>query len=291
MREPQSEHDLLQDVLDAIQLNLAIIDGRGVILRVNSAWRRFAAANCATGNTVMGVGRNCLEILRHAALQDPTASEALAGIEAVLRGALKTFSLECRCDSSSEDRWHRMLASPLKTAGGGAVIAHYDISDLKQAQQKERQLLARLETKALLLEQQKALLERECSLMERIAGAPPSEVTAKVLGEAPLRDRSPELFKDLLDYYAKLLDVALEAKTYQVRQDLTEAIVELADQVGFLQGTPQDVVDIHTCALKQRLSQAGPHKANAYIEEGRMLVLELMGYLAVHYRLYAAGSG
>ena len=144
MREPQSEQDLLQEVLDALQLNLAIIDGRGLAVRVNTAWRRFTALNHAAGHTSVDVGGNYLEVLRRAAPHDATTSKALDGIEAVLQGDLKTFSLEYRCDWSSEERWHRMLASPLKMPEGGAVIAHYDTTELKRAQQQQRQLIARL---------------------------------------------------------------------------------------------------------------------------------------------------
>ena len=52
---------------------------------------------------------------------------------------------------------------------------------------------------------------------------------------------------------------------------------------------PRDVVELHTTALKRRLSSAGVEQAEAYTEEGRLLVLELMGNLVSYYRVYTLG--
>jgi hypothetical protein len=48
---------------------------------------------------------------------------------------------------------------------------------------------------------------------------------------------------------------------------------------------PRDVVEIHLAAMRARAEEAPPQKTQAYVEEGRVLVLELMGHLANFYRL------
>ncbi|MCX6377019.1 MAG: hypothetical protein NTU88_13475, partial [Armatimonadetes bacterium] len=54
---------------------------------------------------------------------------------------------------------------------------------------------------------------------------------------------------------------------------------------------PRDVVDIHVSALAAKAVTANAMQARAYIEEGRLMVLELMGCLASAYRVDAVGTG
>ena len=56
-----------------------------------------------------------------------------------------------------------------------------------------------------------------------------------------------------------------------------------------LSAGPRDVIDLHVSALQQRLDQAGREEAAALVEEGRLLVLELMGYVVTYYRSYTLG--
>ena len=49
------------------------------------------------------------------------------------------------------------------------------------------------------------------------------------------------------------------------------------------------MVDIHTKALRQKTQDANLAKAQAYVGEGRLMVLELMGYLTSFYRKYYIG--
>ena len=42
---------------------------------------------------------------------------------------------------------------------------------------------------------------------------------------------------------------------------------------------------MHSAALKQKVRGAPPAKAQAYVEEGRLMLLELMGHLASYYRI------
>ena len=51
---------------------------------------------------------------------------------------------------------------------------------------------------------------------------------------------------------------------------------------------PRDVIDLHTVALRSKFGR-GERVVHAYFEESRVLLLELMGYLASYYRTYAVG--
>ncbi|MDA2923649.1 response regulator, partial [Acidobacteria bacterium AH-259-L09] len=48
---------------------------------------------------------------------------------------------------------------------------------------------------------------------------------------------------------------------------------------------------IHTIAMKRKTEEATPEKAQAFAEEGRLMALELMGYLVSFYRHRSIGAG
>ena len=50
------------------------------------------------------------------------------------------------------------------------------------------------------------------------------------------------------------------------------------------------MVDIHSAALKKITNGINPLKAQAYVEEGRLAVLELMGHMVSYYRNYSMGA-
>jgi PAS domain S-box-containing protein len=127
-------------ILDALPANVALLDGRGVILAVNEAWRRFAAANALLEPSAC-VGQNYLEVCgRATGASAPDARAAAEGIRRVLRGELAEFVLDYPCHSPDEDRWFRLMATPLPpAAGGGAVVMHINITERKRLEQSAQE--------------------------------------------------------------------------------------------------------------------------------------------------------
>lgn len=72
--------------------------------------------------------------------------------------------------------------------------------------------------------------------------------------------------------------------------DISGNLRSIAEQMGFLKAGPRDVVEIHSTALQRKTRDVPSAKARAYLEEGRMIVLELMGYLSSFYRNYSLGG-
>ncbi|MBE9118248.1 hypothetical protein IQ249_20355 [Lusitaniella coriacea LEGE 07157] len=102
----------------------------------------------------------------------------------------------------------------------------------------------------------------------------------------PLRNSVPEDFRQLVQQYAHLLDLALEQRSYRVNHPISEGLRAIAEQLGFLKASPRDTIELHTQAIKQKIADVPSAKAQAYIEEARILVLELMGFLVSYYRKY-----
>jgi hypothetical protein len=111
-----------------------------------------------------------------------------------------------------------------------------------------------------------------------------------LFGAAPLREALPQVFQELVERYSVLLDLALEQRAYKVEHNVSEGFHILVEHLGFLKAGPRDVVDIHSAALKKRTSGTNPFKAQAYVEEARLAVLELMGHMVSYYRNHSMGA-
>ena len=126
-------------ILDSMDSHIAVLDRDGMIMAINESWRRFALENGnQLGDPRPELGVNYLKVCREAS--NAWSEEAMAahdGIQAVLAGRRSSFTLEYPCHSPRAPRWFTMTVTPLET-GGGVVIAHTDITERKQAEEKLR---------------------------------------------------------------------------------------------------------------------------------------------------------
>jgi CheY-like chemotaxis protein len=146
-----------------------------------------------------------------------------------------------------------------------------------------RTLLAHVQS---LLRARQAEATREIDLLKQFPRSPQAAVSAQTFGLIPLRESLPAFFDEMVEHYGELLDMALEQRIYKVNYQLSESLRALGDQLGFLKAGPRDVVQIHHAALKNKAANVTISKSRAYLEEGRLVVLELMGYLVTYYRNY-----
>lgn len=102
--------------------------------------------------------------------------------------------------------------------------------------------------------------------------------------DGPLRLRQPDLFAQLLMRYQHALDAAVEQRHYKSTRSASAELSEIARQLDQERAGARDVIELHHRALEHRFHTASPLRARAYLEEGRLLVLELMGRLLTHYR-------
>ena len=117
----QLYHALLASLHD----HVAILDARGVVLRVNDSWRRFASA--ADGRVLHGVGPadDYLAACRSAATSgDVVAERALAGLTSVLRRDQRRFELEFDRDGGQSA--YTITVEALESGPTGAVVTRTD---------------------------------------------------------------------------------------------------------------------------------------------------------------------
>lgn len=143
---------------------------------------------------------------------------------------------------------------------------------------------------ALERERQKKREGDELYFIERLTGQSPTDRTAKLFGMGPLREILPEVFDEMVMRYGQLLDNALEKRAYKVDHNVSLELRTMGEDLGVLKALPRDVVELHTSALSKKNGETTPHKFKAYAEEGRFMLLEIMGYLTVYYRRYAIGN-
>lgn len=138
----------LSAILDSVFDQIAVIGHDGTIIRVNEHWRSFALENGVEAGKPAphtDVGTNYLEVCQVGFGNLPDSGKnARDGIQAVLDGRLPIFSMEYPCHSPDQQRWFKMRATPLNRGRRGAVIAHTNITDIKQAEQALRDSEERL---------------------------------------------------------------------------------------------------------------------------------------------------
>lgn len=99
-------------VLNALPVSIALLDSQGTILSVNETWQQFGRANSAHSPR-HDIGTNYLTICDKAEGDNAAeASQAAAGIRAMLNGTASTFTLEYPCHSPAEQRWFLLTVTP-----------------------------------------------------------------------------------------------------------------------------------------------------------------------------------
>ena len=136
---PQSGvcHSFACAILDALPEQIAVLAADGTVVAVNAAWQRFAADNQLPGapQPHSDIGRNYLAVCRATRSGDAAEAQAVAdGIAAVLGGAAPSFAHDYACHAPRQHRWFSMKATPLSYGWGGAVVAHSDITAIREAE-------------------------------------------------------------------------------------------------------------------------------------------------------------
>lgn len=107
------------------------------------------------------------------------------------------------------------------------------------------------------------------------------------------RDKTPDTGNSVVDKYAQALRLALEKITYR-DTDTSEQRVILRDVARWIQsreGGAREVVELHARVLEEVLVDLPPGARQPLVEEGRLVVLELMGHLVTRYRDEARAAG
>ncbi len=132
-------------------------------------------------------------------------------------------------------------------------------------------------------------LETELSRLERLTTLT-TPVSSRAFGTEPIRETHPGEFQQAVEGFSRLLKLALEERAYKIEHRIPDGLRELADRLTQLRVGPRDVIEVYSTALTHATGSTTGRKDNAYVEEGRLLVLELMGNLVSNYRAFSLAS-
>mgnify|MGYP001403059748 CR=1 FL=1 len=256
-----TENALALSILNSLNTRIAVIDDRGEISLVNHAWVRFAQESGDPDSTTTGIGVNYL-IATQRAMEagDESAEPAFKGIHAVLNGSRPQFELKYPCHSPTEEHWYLMRVTPL-VGGGGAVIAHIDIT--------AQHFAARSQTRHALQAEDRRRSERERAALEVIGMDADDTLRAEA---------------DLVEGYMTLLNAAIERRALKVERTRDGAVRSFAMMLARQSAGPRDLVRLHTKAIAKVTAEMPLQKRHVILEEARLLLLEVMGSLAGIYR-------
>jgi CheY-like chemotaxis protein len=154
---------------------------------------------------------------------------------------------------------------------------------------KKNELLRQQAIAKTKAEAERAELERELQSLKELTDGTTKSISDLSRGQQALHESAPDVFDRLVKKYGILLDNALERQMMKVEIDVSDGLQELAEKLGSRGSGPRDVVDVHTTSLRAKCHEATPQKAQAYVKESRLTVLELMGHVVTYYRSKGQG--
>ena len=135
---------LLRSTLDSLSAHIAVLDGHGTIVAVNKAWRQFARESGYVGHGY-GVGLNYLSVCEAGAQLSREASETAVALREIIAGRRRDFRMEYPCASSRGQRWFQArITRPEQDGSQRIVVAHEDITEVKEAHEELARLTARV---------------------------------------------------------------------------------------------------------------------------------------------------
>ncbi|MBV5274915.1 MAG: response regulator [Lamprocystis purpurea] len=211
---------------------------------------------------------------------DAQGYEALAR----LRTQRPDVPVVVRTPDSGEDLGPALIAAGAEDAvcrGDGQALARA----LRHAIARQR---ARQRTAAAELEVQGARERRDVGRLLD-PNRHPGEA-ARIYGAATLRETDPDLFDEIVGDYVELIKHTAEGQVYRTEPATVRSARPLAEHLGFLGAGPRDTIEIHTEALIRLDRELSTANQRQIALEGRIVVLELMGYLVSYYRRYYLNS-
>jgi PAS domain S-box-containing protein len=148
------------------------------------------------------------------------------------------------------------------------VLAH-DVSERNRIDQEKTRQLERL--------------EREYRSLRKLGGDR-HEDSPRNIPEADLHTRNAAARGGLALQYEQILRDALDNRIYKTGNDPSSALRSMACELLQLQSTARDVIAIHCETMRKLAPLPESPRAQAFIEVGRISLIELLGHLLSGYR-------
>ena len=87
-----------------------------------------------------------------------------------------------------------------------------------------------------------------------------------------------------LGCYESILDQAVKQRFLKLPGDYHKEVADLAQEMGIAGAGARDVVNLHRQVLAKKTTELSTRQFAGYTAEGRLLLVELLGYLLSHYQ-------
>ena len=125
---------------------------------------------------------------------------------------------------------------------------------------------------------------KELSRLELMSGHKSTTISSQAYGHASLRKSQPKEFRTLVNRYQQTLELLLDQKTYKVDHKISDRLRDIASEIGFMRGSPRDVMELHSAAIRGMLVGTPSQKVKAYLTEGKFMAFGILGHLTSFYR-------
>ncbi|MEQ9367775.1 MAG: response regulator [Coleofasciculus chthonoplastes F3-SA18-01] len=115
---------------------------------------------------------------------------------------------------------------------------------------------AALERQYQLAELEQHQQQQELEELEKLISGEMNS-TPKSSSVEPLHQRMPDVWEELRQRYGDLMEWALEERANKVDHQLSMHLTTFAEQLGLLQASPRDLIELHTTTLKQKSQTIG----------------------------------
>ena len=177
----QDPEQYINEAINSLSANIAILDKNGIILETNRSWQNFAREN-QLGSQDDGFGYNYFEVCQSAQGSEAEvekAHEAAAGIRAVIDQELDEFTTEYEAHSPEKKRWYYMRVTRIECPGTARVlVSHENVTPLKLAEEAVKEREKELELQRQKLEETNTALR----VLLRAREEDKLELEDKVLG-------------------------------------------------------------------------------------------------------------
>lgn len=135
---------------------------------------------------------------------------------------------------------------------------------------------------------QRELRSREVATLQDI-----SQQSARPVKIQPLAEAMPHIFKDFTERYEEMLELAVERRIYKSHEGpLQEKIIQLVQSLAQIEAGPKEVVEIYGTAIENKIKESEEDsRTQALLEEGRLVLIEVLGALVKAYRSLAKSAG